>query len=731
MNGRFGLSIAVAFIAIILVAWPALATTYYVNGTIGDDTNDGARSTPWRTVSHALENIGNSTASNPARLEVSSGNYSAAANGESFPLVMHSYLTIVGMGPESTVLDGGQSSPHVIFAEGVVSAVIEGIALTGGKAEGDWPDSCGGGICAIDSDITIRNSKMYTNNAAGIEKHGAGAGIYLYGDCSPAVEDCEFVINVASTGGAGICVEYYCKPTITGCKFDRNTGAAIQVLRWAEAAISNCSITENTGGVVLEDFSTAVIEESNIARNNSDNGAAVKCSHHCEVTIQSCTLWSNVVTGDGGAVSCEREGVCNIIDCEISLNTSGQSGGGISSVGSSLLLLDSSISSNSSRGEGGGVFCGQDSTAIIENSDIAGNDAPWGAGIAFCDNAAGDLTSCNFMQNDAESGGGAVFCRDYSSPRFMHCELQDNAVTGESPMGGGAFYSEYFCDLELINSLVTSNETAGSGGAFFFKEYCEPVLKNVTAWDNIGKPSSIYCDGCCELVVENCIIWGGEEGIAALDESAVEAYHSCIFGGHSGTGSDNIDQDPRFATAPDQRGDYYLSSLAAKQSEDSPCIDGGYGLAEYSEAGLSFRTTRTDRGFDSGDIDMGYHYPADIPNIRCYLNSTEYRIGDTFSLSIRVSNPADTAKWADIYVAIVMSSGEIFCIGTHGLTYGISAMESDYNMPAGHLFGPEMIVQTLVPGGCPTGTYLAVGALFEPGTMTEISEMSLVEFEMN
>jgi len=723
---------ALALAGLILLTGLAAATTYYVNSTIGDDQNDGSRSRPWKTITHALDNIGGAEPSRPARLEITSGNYSTTANGEIFPLHVRNYVTMVGMGPESTVLDAGGAA-HAILLDGALSVTIEGMALTGGAATGLWPDACGGGICAIDSEFTVRNCKMYGNSATGVEKHGAGAGIYIYGECSPLITDCEFVINTASTGGAGISSEYYCTPIIKSCKFDRNAGVAIYACRWSGVAVEDCSITENAGGVVLTDFSSALVDSSNIARNSADTGAAVNCLHHCQVTLRSCTLWSNVATGNGGAISCEREGTCNITDCEISLNTSGQDGGGIFSVGSTLELLRSSLWANSARSEGGAVFCGQDSKATIGETDIAGSDAPWGAGAAFCDNASGTLTSCNLTQNEASSGGGALFCRDYSSPELLHCELLDNAVAGAEAIGGGAIYCEYFCDVNLTNCLIVDNAAEGSGGGLFCMEYCKPTLTNVTLWDNTasGGAMSIDCDGNCKPELKNCIARGGVDGIAALDESDVSASFSCIFGGNTGSGDNNIDQDPRFATAAGSGGQYYLSAQAAKQTEDSPCIDAGLGLAEEAAGGLSFRTTRTDSGFDRGEADLGYHYPAKVASIRCYLNASEYRVGDLLDLWIRLANPEDEAKAADVYIAILMPMGQIFCLGETALVAGLATWKANYEMPAGYLFGPESVLQIQVPSGCPAGTYLAAGALFLPGSMTEISEISLTDFKIS
>ncbi|HUT03844.1 MAG TPA: right-handed parallel beta-helix repeat-containing protein [bacterium] len=724
-------AVVLAF-AVLSTGLASASTTYYVNSTIGDDTNDGSRSAPWKTISHSLANIGGADPSRPARLSIASGNYSSSANGETFPLEVRSYVTMVGMGPESTVLDAGLSAPHVIFVQNAQSVTIERIALTQGAATGDWPDACGGGICAINSDITVRSCKIYSNSATVVDKHGAGAGVYLYGDCSPLIEDCQFVLNTATAGGAGICCEYYCSPTVINTTFDRNTGAAIYAFRWSDVKVNNCSFTENTGGMILEDFSTAHVEASSISRNSADSGAAINCLHHCQITLESCTLWSNVATGSGGAILCERDGRCNITDCELSLNTSGQDGGAICCVGSTLQLLDSDVTANSARGQGGGVFCGQDSEATIDETNIAGNDAAWGAGVAFSDNTGGNITSCNFTKNSASSGGAAVFCQNYSSPNLLHCRIMDNVVAGDAPLGGAGLYCEYCCDPNLNNCLVARNDSQVPGAGIYSNEYCSPTLTNVTVWDNTAASSatSIFCDSYSELSLLSCIVWGGEDGIATLGESEVQASYSCVFGGYSGPGTNNIDQNPRFASASDARGDYYLSAEAAKQKEDSPCINAGFGFIENASGGLSFRTTRTDDGFDADEVDMGYHYLTSIADIKCYLNASQYRVGDTFDLSIRIANPSDESTTADAYIAIVSPTGQIFCVGDTAFGPGLFPWVAGFEMPGDYLFGPASVLAFQVPQGCPVGTYLAAAALFIPGSMTQMSEMSLVGFEM-
>ena len=52
-------------------------------------------------------------------------------------------------------------------------------------------------------------------------------------------------------------------------------------------------------------------------------------------------------------------------------------------------------------------------------------------------------------------------------------------------------------------------------------------------------------------------------------------------------------------------------------------------------------------------------------------------------------------------------------------------------MPAEYLHGPASVLQLEVCDGCPSGDYLAVGALFAPRTMDTIGEMSIAAFSIS
>jgi hypothetical protein len=103
------------------------------------------------------------------------------------------------------------------------------------------------------------------------------------------------------------------------------------------------------------------------------------------------------------------------------------------------------------------------------------------------------------------------------------------------------------------------------------------------------------------LTVTNSIVWNNVT--ESINPSATVSY-SCVQGGHEGIG--NIASDPLFMTGPG--GAYYLSQIAAGQTVNSPCLDGGNPASPMITG-----TTRTDQVQDAGIVDMGYHYPAVSP----------------------------------------------------------------------------------------------------------------------
>lgn len=132
-------SIARAILPLLLSA-PALATDYYVNSTVGSNTNPGTTSQPWRTVSHALAQP--LTSSDRLLL---TGSFNAAT-GETFPLHLLPGVDVLAEG--TALIDAGTQEAFSIDRPGIHDQSIgDGLTVRGTPVLRMCPD---------DTQVTLR-----------------------------------------------------------------------------------------------------------------------------------------------------------------------------------------------------------------------------------------------------------------------------------------------------------------------------------------------------------------------------------------------------------------------------------------------------------------------------------------------------------------------------------------------------------------------------------------------
>ncbi|MCD4652897.1 hypothetical protein K8T06_03075 [bacterium] len=183
-------------------------------------------------------------------------------------------------------------------------------------------------------------------------------------------------------------------------------------------------------------------------------------------------------------------------------------------------------------------------------------------------------------------------------------------------------------DLTIVNCLIANYQS----GIALNNSRC--TIRNCTidsCWgvDYIGGGVLSSCaegfTGLVDLVIEESIITNNEQGINVAGNVPVIVKNTNIYNpdgvdievpGNQLTINDCLSENPRFATHGNQV--YYLSSISAGQSENSPCIDSGFAEADVTR--MIGGTTRTDGLFDQCRPDIGYHYQrfneiVDITNL--------------------------------------------------------------------------------------------------------------------
>lgn len=185
----------------------------------------------------------------------------------------------------------------------------------------------------------------------------------------------------------------------------------------------------------------------------------------------------NLVSATGGDISSnstlsaatESSMVVVISGLTIANGYSWQSGGGIQSVDSSLLLNDTVVTQNVVTGinqHGGGIFAYGGSLDIVHSTISHNTSDGDGGGIASSDAPIGIANSTISNNTALGSGGGlSVFAPETNPINIINSTVSDN--TAQSGQGGGIYGSP----LYLVSATVSNNSAAKKGGGIFGNVY--------------------------------------------------------------------------------------------------------------------------------------------------------------------------------------------------------------------------------------------------------------------
>ncbi|HUT04157.1 MAG TPA: right-handed parallel beta-helix repeat-containing protein, partial [bacterium] len=470
--------------------------------------------------------------------------------------------------------------------------------------------------------------------------------------------------------------------------------------------MQNCTVTENSawmGGGIHSDASADVWLEGCLIRENSSIPDADGYSY-------------------GGGIGIFRSSP-TLIHCTIESNSAVLGAGLVCDDSSSRIawcdFLENSCIPDSSGGSWGGGIWLNGASPLIEDCTFTLNFASRGGGIQT-DNSYFDIKRCEFTNNDADSGAGVHSWG--GSGNIVSCEFIDNSAS----WGGGISTND--CLPTVKNCLFALNVALNTGGGMYVDNEAQPFISNCTFGFNSAGMSggAIWCLGDSEVTLENSILWANGREIDLDTGGSASVSNCCVYGGYPGDG--NIADYPLFVFGPE--GDYYLSCVAAGQSEDSPCIDAGNDSAINCE--LDCLTTQTDGVPDSWMVDLGYHYPTDVAGelaIYCYLNDGRFAPGDTLIAQLEVDNPGPEVA-VDVYSAIVLPNGAIMTFTGGSFAVGLYAWFSDVTLVEGFKSGVVTAFETLLPVGM-DGDYLFAAALTEPSTLTYLAGPSTYAFSIH
>jgi len=320
----------------------------------------------------------------------------------------------------------------------------------------------------------------------------------------------------------------------------------------------------------------------------------------------------------GGGIICCSTASPKIINNIISTN-SADSGGGIYCQDAWPVIMNNKIFNNSALANGGGIRC-WNSSPVISNNTFTGNFAPDGGGIS-CLYSSPNITN-NIVSNNSAPGsaypgcGGGILCQSYSSPN-----VENNIISGNSASRGGGICCFEHCSPIISNNTITGNLALAHSGGILCEYYCSVTVTDSIIWSNSSP--SVY------------EIWIGEE----WSPSAITISYSDVDGGQASVYSDlncsinwgpgMIDMDPMFFDPINH--DFHLKQHPCQPSIINPCVDAG--SDNVNNLNYSNFWTRTDQVYDTGIIDIGYHYGGNA-TLLLNVNSISQSLGGQVLLNL-------------------------------------------------------------------------------------------------
>jgi hypothetical protein len=381
-----------------------------------------------------------------------------------------------------TIIDGNQNGSVVSFNNGENNnAILCGFTIQNGLgtiteiAPGEF-HLAGGGIFITDYSSPVITNCIIMNNTRAF----AGGGIYLQNYCNPVIYQCIIKDNEAMGPGGGIyCIDYTnmriddCH--IFNCSALGGDGGGIEICRYSEPTITNCTIENNTGsrwggGIGFTYWCGGYICNSTINDNCADGyGGGIHCLNASYPTFEECSIISNSA-GYGGGVCCETcpdhyLGKPIFTSCSIAHNISTSSvnagGGGVYFFDSNSEFNDCQICSNTTTGVYGGGLCvrGSNSQICLSHCIISNNN---GGGCNLQDNGYLNFTFCNVINN---TGGGLYIGGETCTERgaiINSCIIWSNEPHQIYLEGSSSYINFWWSDLQdgedgIINNGGTIN----------------------------------------------------------------------------------------------------------------------------------------------------------------------------------------------------------------------------------------------------------------------------------
>jgi len=401
----------------------------------------------------------------------------------------------------------------------IINCIVTDNAARGG---------CGGiGGDGSQKENPDEGNESWGGNGGGASGAGFGGAIYCDGTSSPAVVDCTFRNNVATSGlpgqgglpGPGSVLDPPADNGATGSTttFGDTAGGAAYYGLNCDTNFINCTFDKN------EAYEVHLIYQSGFGLTGGygyvetpiyTNGGALYSESFNVVTLDSCEFTNHLA----GAVYNGRNCVLDIDNCRFRNNQSRPQVEDYSQYygGTSGALSYYDIYYDSATAPGGALDVGPDCEVHIEDCEFTSNYSH-GDGGAFHSRSSAVVKTCTFGGNKALRNGGAVEAHDLDASMPLTLDFEACSFGGNEAMLGGAVFFQDF-DAAFADCYFAGNRAQSGGGLFLVNgivalaggyiidNHATGVVSTSQATDEeAGRGGGVVCVTTI-ATIENCVI---------------------------------------------------------------------------------------------------------------------------------------------------------------------------------------------------------------------------------
>ncbi|MGG2053615.1 InlB B-repeat-containing protein [Lysinibacillus pakistanensis] len=302
-----------------------------------------------------------------------------------------------------TILNGLGDIYHVFYHPNGLfldrSAVLDGVTITGGNANGNLEHGRGGGMYNSGSSPTITNVTFSENRA------GNGGGVYSEYVSNQIITNVLFSGNKAENGGG--MHHFFSNPTITNVVFSRNEasfmGGGMYNFQGGNLSLTNVTFSGNKadhGGGLYNDNSSPTITSVTFSENKTKFHGGGMYNWASSPTITNVTFNSNEVGANGGGMYNKVTSSPTLTNIKFNRNEANDCGGGMYSEDSSPTLMNVEFSGNTAS-YGGGIY-NINNSSTLTNVTISGNQSMVTKGAIYGGNSQSKIQNSIIVGNHNE-----------------------------------------------------------------------------------------------------------------------------------------------------------------------------------------------------------------------------------------------------------------------------------------------------------------------------------------